>query len=53
MIAMSEPLKEIAVNLGVSIKTVEYHRRNLMTRLGVFDVAGLTRAAIRVGLVAP
>ena len=35
----------------MSIKTVETHRTQLMARLGVHDVAGLVRYAIRVGLV--
>lgn len=42
---------EIAAILGTSIKTVETHRTQLMARLGVHDVAGLVRYAIRVGLV--
>jgi DNA-binding NarL/FixJ family response regulator len=42
---------EIAAILGVSIKTVETHRTQLMARLDVHDVAGLVRYAIRVGLV--
>ena len=42
---------EIASILGMSIKTVETHRTQLMARLGVHDVAGLVRYAIRVGLV--
>jgi DNA-binding NarL/FixJ family response regulator len=35
----------------VSVKTVETHRAQLMDRLGIRDVAGLTRYAIRIGLV--
>jgi DNA-binding NarL/FixJ family response regulator len=42
---------EIASILGMSIKTVETHRTQLMARLGVHDVTGLVRYAIRVGLV--
>ena len=42
---------EIAAILGMSIKTVETHRTQLMARLGVHDVTGLVRYAIRVGLV--
>jgi DNA-binding NarL/FixJ family response regulator len=42
---------EIAGILGMSIKTVETHRTQLMARLGVHDVTGLVRYAIRVGLV--
>lgn len=43
--------KEIARRLGVSVKTVETHRSQLMERLDIHDVAGLVRYAVRVGLV--
>lgn len=43
--------KEIAANLGLSPKTVETHRAQLMKRLDIYDVAGLVRFAIREGLV--
>ncbi len=41
----------IARQLGVSVKTVQAHRANLMTRLGIHNVAGLVRYAIRIGLI--
>jgi DNA-binding NarL/FixJ family response regulator len=43
--------KEIAQRLGVSYRTVETHRAQLMERLGVHDLAGLVRFAVRVGLI--
>lgn len=43
--------KEIAQRLGISPKTVEAHRTQLMERLGIRDIPGLVRYAIRVGLV--
>lgn len=43
--------REIAELLGVSIKTVEAHRSNLMERLDIYDVPGLVRLAIRSRLV--
>ena len=42
--------KEMAHLLNVSIKTVETHRAQLMQRLGVHDVPGLVRYAIKTGL---
>jgi DNA-binding NarL/FixJ family response regulator len=44
--------KTIAVLLKVSPKTVEYHRAQLMARLGIFDIPGLVRFALKFGLVA-
>lgn len=45
--------KEIAQQLGVSLKTIESHRANLMDKLDIHKVSGLVRFAIRAGLVAP
>jgi DNA-binding NarL/FixJ family response regulator len=42
---------EIAQRLGISVKTVEKHRANLMEKLNVQDVAGLIREAIKQGVV--
>jgi PAS domain S-box-containing protein len=52
LIARGFATREIAVQLHVSVKTVESHRAQLMQRLNIHDVAGLTRYAIRTGLVA-
>lgn len=41
---------EIAAELGISLATVEVHRRNIMNKLGLHTVAQLTRYAIRKGL---
>jgi DNA-binding NarL/FixJ family response regulator len=51
LIAEGQTTKAIARDLGVSVKTVETHRLQLMDRLQIHDVAGLTRYAIRMGLV--
>ncbi|MEB2344458.1 MAG: response regulator transcription factor [Deltaproteobacteria bacterium] len=45
--------KEIATQLGLSVKTAETHRANLMTKLSIRKTSGLVRLAIREGLVAP
>lgn len=43
--------KEIASLLGVSLKTIDSHRSNLMEKLDIHKVSGLVRFAIRSGLV--
>lgn len=52
-IAEGRSTKEIAFELAVSVKTVETHRAQIMERLGIRDVAGLVRYAMRVGIVPP
>ena len=53
LIAEGKANKDIAGELGLSVKTVEAHRAQLMDRLGIHDVPGLVRLALRVGLVKP
>jgi DNA-binding NarL/FixJ family response regulator len=53
LVAESKSSKEVAVLLGLSVKTVEAHRSQIMERLGIHDLAGLVRYAIRSGLVSP
>jgi DNA-binding NarL/FixJ family response regulator len=53
LVAEGNSSKEIAHRLGLSPKTVETHRAQLMERLGLHDVSGLVRFAVRVGLVIP
>jgi DNA-binding NarL/FixJ family response regulator len=50
-VAEGEPNKQIAGNLGISIKTVEKHRQQLMDKLHIHDTAGLTRYAIASGVI--
>ena len=51
MIAEGKQNKDIADVLRVSVKTVEFHRARLMTKLGARTVAELTRLAIEEGLI--
>jgi DNA-binding NarL/FixJ family response regulator len=51
LIAEGETTKAVANQLGISAKTVEAHRSQLMERLQIYDVAGLVRYAIRTGLI--
>jgi DNA-binding NarL/FixJ family response regulator len=53
LIAESHSTRRIAARLGVSAKTAGNHRTNLMRKLNVHDVAGLTRYALNSGLVGP
>lgn len=43
--------KETAAELGVSVRTVETHRENLMRKLGIHSAAGLARFAVANGFV--
>jgi DNA-binding NarL/FixJ family response regulator len=51
LVAEGKANKEIATVLGVSIKTVEYHKANLMEELGLHTTAELTRYAIERGVI--
>jgi DNA-binding NarL/FixJ family response regulator len=51
LIAEGKQNKEIAEILHVSVKTVEFHRSRLMSKLGTRNVAELTRFAIQEGLI--
>lgn len=53
LVAEGETNKCIAARLGIAVKTVDKHRGRVMEKLGLHDVAGLTRYAIRMGLVKP
>ena len=51
LVAESYSTKGIAAKLGISAKTVDNHRTNLMRKLDLHDVASLTRYALELGLV--
>lgn len=51
MVAEGHVNKQIAATLSLSIKTVEKHRQQLMDKLNIHEIAGLTRYAIAHGVV--
>ncbi len=51
LVAQGHSSKEMSGILNISSRTVEHHRARLMEKLKIYDVAGLTRYAIRMGLV--
>ncbi len=53
LIAEGKTTKEVAVLLGVSVKTADSHRTRLMKKLDMHGTAELVRYAIRTGLVQP
>jgi DNA-binding NarL/FixJ family response regulator len=53
LIAEGKSTKEVAVVLGISVKTAESHRTRMMEKLNVHETASLVRYAIKRGLVQP
>ena len=53
LISEGESTRHIAAKLAISVKTVETHRRQMMGKIGIRTVAGLTKYAIREGLTSP
>jgi len=51
LVAEGHRTRDIAKRLGLSIKTIESHRSEIMKRLHIHDVVSLVRYAIRVGLI--
>ena len=49
LVAEGHTTKGIATKLGISAKTVDNHRTNLMRKLNIHDVASLTRYALEGG----
>ena len=50
MLAEGNSMKQIAMKLDISIKTVETHRRQITNKLDIYSVARLTKYAIRKGM---
>jgi DNA-binding NarL/FixJ family response regulator len=53
LVAEARSTKEVASQLGISVKTVEAHRTNVMRKLRIRSVSELVRYAIRNGIVQP
>jgi DNA-binding NarL/FixJ family response regulator len=53
LVAEGKSTKQVGELLGITAKTAESHRSRLMLKLGIHEVAGLVRYAVRRGLVEP
>ncbi len=53
LLAEGKNTKEIALELHISIKTVEAHRRQIMNKLDLYNLADLVKYAIREGIILP
>jgi DNA-binding NarL/FixJ family response regulator len=51
LIVRGKSTREIANGLGLSVKTIETHRSQVMKRLQIFDVAGLVLFAVREQII--
>ncbi|HKD49357.1 MAG TPA: response regulator transcription factor [Candidatus Acidoferrum sp.] len=51
LVGEGKSTKDIAMQLGISVKTAESHRARLMRKLDIHETAGLVRYAIRRGLI--
>jgi len=51
LVAEGAANKQVAGELGISVKTVEKHRNSLMRKLDIHDTASLTRYAIAAGVI--
>lgn len=50
-LASSATVKSLAYDLHLSPKTIEMHRSKLYSKLGIWDIAALTREAIKRGVI--
>ncbi len=53
LIAEGHSSKEVANRLSISINTINNHRTNIMKKLNIHDATGLTRYAVKKGLIKP
>ena len=53
LLAEGKSSKEVAVILGISVKTAETHRSNIMRKLEMHSVSELIRYAVRNNMIEP
>jgi DNA-binding NarL/FixJ family response regulator len=53
LLAEGRRMKEIAVALGISVRTVETYRNRIMLKLGIDNLPGLVKFAVRAGITTP
>jgi DNA-binding NarL/FixJ family response regulator len=53
LLAERRTCKEVAVALGISVKTAETHRTNVMRKLGMHSVSELVRLAVKHHMIEP
>jgi DNA-binding NarL/FixJ family response regulator len=51
LVAEGKSAKEVAAMLGITVKTADTHRANLMRKLDIHSISGLVRYAIRNQIV--
>ena len=53
MITQGNSVQEMSDALSLSPKTVGHHCTHVKNKLGIHDISGLTRLAIRLGIITP
>jgi two-component system response regulator NreC len=53
LLAEGKTTREIAKQMSLSVKTIESHRQQIINKLNIRSIAGLTKYAIREGLISP
>ena len=53
LLAEGKTTREIAQQMSLSVKTIESHRQQIINKLNIHSIAGLTKYAIREGLISP